>query len=42
MVAAYGIYFLEQGLNLGLLHWEHGVLDTEPLGKFLESFSFLP
>ena len=40
IVTAYGIYFLEQGLNLGSLHWEHGVLDIEPPGNFLESFSF--
>ena len=25
--------FLTQGLNLGYLHWKHGVLATGPLGK---------
>ena len=28
-----GIYFPYQGLNPGPLHWEHGVLATEPPGK---------
>ena len=30
----------DQGLNLGLLHWEHGVLATEAPGKFPESLSY--
>ena len=33
LVAAYGIWFPDQGLNLGPLHWEPGVLATGPLGK---------
>ena len=28
------IQFPDQGLNLGPLHWEHGVLATEPPEKF--------
>ena len=34
-------YFPDQGLNLGLLHWEHGVLATGPPRKFQESLNFL-
>ena len=30
---ACGIYFPDQGSNLGPLHWEHGVLATGPPGK---------
>ena len=30
LVAAHGIYFPDQGLNLGRLPWECGVLATEP------------
>ena len=33
LVVAYGIQFPDQGLNLGYLHWKHGVLATRPLGK---------
>ena len=33
LVAAYGIWFPDQGLNLGPLHWEPGVLATGPPGK---------
>ena len=32
-VVAYGIYFPDQGSNAGPLHWESGVLVTEPWGK---------
>ena len=32
-VAARGIRFPEQGLDLGPLHWEHGILATGPPGK---------
>ena len=32
-VVACGIQFPDQGLNLGPLHWEHGVLATGPPGK---------
>ena len=38
LVAACGIYFPDQGLNLGPLHWESGVLATGPPGKFLKSY----
>ena len=34
-LAAYGIQFPDQALNLGLLHWEHRVLATGPSGKSL-------
>ena len=33
--AAQGIWFPDQGLSLGPLHWEHGVLATGPPGKSL-------
>ena len=33
LVAACGILFPDQGLNLGPLHWEHGVLATGPPRK---------
>ena len=33
LVAAYGIYFPDQGLNPDYLHGEHGVLATGPPGK---------
>ena len=33
LVAVCGIYFPNQGLNLGSLHWERGVLATGPQGK---------
>lgn len=33
LVAACGIYFPEQQLNPGCLHWECGVLAIWPLGK---------
>ena len=32
-IAASGLYFPDQGSKLGPLHWEHGVLATEPLEK---------
>ena len=31
-----GSLFLDQGLNMGPLHWKHGVLTTELLGKSLK------
>ena len=34
LVAACGIQFSDQKLNLGSLHWEHGVLDTGQPGKW--------
>ena len=33
LVVAYGIPFPNQGLNLGSLHWENGVLATGPPGN---------
>ena len=33
--AACGIWFPDQGWNLGSLHWEYGVLATGPTGKCL-------
>ena len=33
LVAVCGIYFPNQGLNLGSLHWERGVLAIGPPGK---------
>ena len=30
---ACGISFPDQGLNLGTLHWEHGILATGPQGS---------
>ena len=36
LVAACGIKFPDQGLNLGPLRWEHVVLATGPLGKSSE------
>ena len=33
LVIARGIWFPDQGSNLGPLHWEHGVLATRPPGK---------
>ena len=33
LAAAWGIQFPHQGLNLGPLHWERGVLLTRPPGK---------
>ena len=33
LVVACGIYFPDQGLNLGPLHWKHGVLTAGPPGK---------
>ena len=35
---ACGIQFPDQGLNLGSLHWECGVLTTAPPGKSLKRF----
>ena len=32
-VVALEIYFPDQGLNPGCLHWEHGVLDAGPPGE---------
>ena len=32
-IAARGVWFSDQGSNLGLLHWEHEVLATGPLGR---------
>ena len=36
LVVACGIYFPDQGSNLGLLHWEHRVLGTGLPGKSLD------
>ena len=33
LVAAHGVYFPDQGSNLGPLHWEPKVLATGPPGK---------
>ena len=33
LVSAGGIYFPDQGQNLGPLHWEHGASATGPPGK---------
>ena len=33
MLSRFVIALSEQGSNLGPLHWERGVLVTEPLGK---------
>ena len=35
LVAALGVQFLNQGLSLGPLHWEHGVLASGLSGKSL-------
>ena len=35
LAVACGIWFLDQGSNPGLLHWELGVLATGPSGKSL-------
>ena len=40
LVAACGIYFLDQRSSPGPLHWEHGVLAAGPPGKSL-TFSIL-
>ena len=40
LVVAYRIYFSDQGLNLGLLHWKCGVLASGPLGKSLKPYLF--
>ena len=37
-VAVFGIYFPDQGSDLGLLYWEHGVLATGSPGKSPERF----
>ena len=37
LVEACWSLFPDQGLNLGLLHWEHRVLATGPRGRFLLS-----
>ena len=34
LVVACGIYFLDQGLNLDPVYWEHRVLAIGPPGKF--------
>ena len=41
LVAARGIYFPDQGLNLGPLHWERGTLATGPPGKSWEEKSLI-
>ena len=41
LVAACGIWFPDQGSNLGPLHWEHGILATAPPGKSQLWFLFL-
>ena len=33
LIATYGIQFSDQGSNLGLLHWNHGVLAAGPQRK---------
>ena len=38
LVAACGIWFPDQGSNLGPLHWERGVLATGPPGKSLNQY----
>ena len=40
LVAAGGIQLPDKGWNLGPLHWERGVLDTEPPGKSLCIFFY--
>ena len=44
LVAVCRAYFPEQGSNLGPLHWQNGVLATNPLGKSLcvliETYNF--
>ena len=40
-VAACGISFPDQGSNPGPMHWQLGVLATEPPGKSLEEGSYL-
>ena len=43
LVAAYRIYFPDQGFNSGPLHWEHGVSAPGPPGKSLDGpFRSLP
>ena len=44
LVAACGIQFCYQGLNLGPLHWKHGVLSPGQSGKslFLNTFEATP
>ena len=39
LVVACGIWFPDQGLNLGHLHWEQAVLTTGPPGKSPEKQS---
>ena len=41
LVVACGIWFPDQELNPGPLHWEHGVLATEPLGKSQDGLLFI-
>ena len=41
LVAACGIWYPNQGLNQGPLHWEHGVLATGPPGKSPLQYSCL-
>ena len=36
LVVVCGIYFPDQGSNLGPLHWEHGVLAIGPPGKSIK------
>ena len=36
LLAACGIYFPDQGSNLGPSRWEHGFLATRPPGKFFQ------
>ena len=40
LVVAYGILLPDQGLYLGPLHWEYGVLATGPTGKSLPQYFF--
>ena len=41
LVVACRIWFPDQGLNSGPLHWEHGVLTTRPPGRSLSGLFFL-
>ena len=38
LVVAFGIYFPDQGFNLGPVPWEHAILTTGPPEKFLVMF----
>ena len=40
LVVVCGIWFPDQGSNLGPLHWEHGVLAIASPGKSLECLTY--